>query len=84
MREKFTKYEKDRNDSLIGAIKKLIAEAKGEKRERKGVLFIDAVLKQFDAWDKSAQVKQTNGDKTADPIKYRMARDAFLKAYNTK
>jgi hypothetical protein len=84
MREKFTKYEKDRNDSLIGAIKKLIADAKGEKRERKDVPFIDAVLKMFDAWDKSVKVKETKGDKSADPLRFRMARDAFLKAYNTK
>lgn len=84
MREKFTKYENDRNDSLIKAIKKLVADAKGEKRERKDVSFVDAVLKQFEAWDKSVQVKETKGDKTADPVKYRMARDAFLKAYNTK
>ena len=84
MREKFTKYEKDRNDSLINAIKKLVAEAKGETRTRTDVSFVDAVLKQFDAWDKSVQVKATKGDKTADHVKYRMARDAFLKIYNTK
>ena len=84
MREKFTKYEKDRNDSLIGAIKKLIAQAKGETRTRTDVSFVDAVLKQFEAWDKSVQVKEHKGDKTADPVRYRMARDAFLKAYNTK
>jgi hypothetical protein len=84
IREKFTKYEKDRNDSLIKAIKDLIADAKGEKRERQIVLFIDSVLKQFEAWDKSVQVKANNKDKTADPVKYRMARDAFLKAYNAK
>lgn len=84
MREKFTKYEKDRNDSLISAIKKLVAEAKGEKRTRSDVSFVDALLKQFDAWDKSVQVKATKGDKTADHVRYRMARDAFLKAYNTK
>ena len=46
--------------------------------------FVDAVVDQFKAWDKSVQVKEHRGDKTADPVKYRMARDAFLKAYNTK
>ena len=84
MRKKFTGYENDRNDALIKAIKGLIADAKGEKRTRKDVSFVDAVVDQFKAWDKSVQVKEHRGDKTADPVKYRMARDAFLKAYNTK
>jgi len=84
MREKFTKYEKDRNDSLIKAIKDLIAKASGVTRTRKDVSFIDAVIKEFDEWDKSVKTKETRGDKTADPVKFRMAKDAFLKAYNTK
>ena len=81
---KFTKYEKDRNDALINAIKNIIAESKGETRVRKDVLFIDAVMKAFDALDKSSKVKQDRGDKTADQLRFRMAKDAFLKAYNTK
>ena len=81
---KFTKYEKYRNDALINAIKNIIAESKGETRVRKDVLFIDAVMKAFDALDKSSKVKQDRGDKTADQLRFRMAKDAFLKTYNTK
>lgn len=84
IREDFTGYESDRNKALIDEIKKQIAKAKGETRTRTEVSFVDAVLKQLEVWDKSVQVKATRGDKTADPVRYRMAKDAFLKTYNTK
>jgi len=80
----FNKYENDRNDALIKAIKSIMAGNDNKTRVRKDVLFIDAVIKAFDALDKSSKVKQDRGDKTADQLRFRMAKDAFLKAYNTK
>lgn len=84
MRNKWRKYENDRNDSLIKAIKDIVRESKGEKKTREIVLFDASVKKAFDAFDKSVKVKQERGDETADPLRFRLAVDAFWKVYNAK
>lgn len=81
MRSKWRKYESDKNSALIDAIKKIVRESKGEKKTREIVLFDASVRKAFDAFDKSVKVKQERGDETADPLRFRMAVDAFWKAY---
>lgn len=84
VRNKWRKYEQDRNDSLIKAIKDIVRESKGEKKTREIVLFDASVKKAFDAFDKSVKVKQERGDETADPLRFRLAVDAFWKTYNAK
>lgn len=84
VRTKWRGYESNRNSSLESAVRELIREAKGEKKTRTTMNFVESANKVFDAWEKSVKVKQDRGDETADPLKFRMARAAFWKAYETK
>jgi hypothetical protein len=82
-REAMKDYATNRYNDLLKAAKSLIAETtSGAKRTRNIVLFTASVQKAFDGFEKSVKVKQTGGDATADPLKFRMARDAFWNAYN--
>ena len=84
-REAMKDYATNRFNDLVKAAKAVIAETtSGAKRTRNIVLFTASVQKAFDGFEKSVKVKQTGGDATADPLKFRMARDAFWKAYNAK
>ena len=74
-------YEHNKNADLESAVRKLFKEQSGEKTTRTTMNFVDSANKVFDAWEKSVKVKQDRGDETADPVRFRMARDAFWKAY---
>ena len=82
MRNKWRKYEQDRSDSLIKIVKELLKPEDDSAPGRTIVPFNDAVKKLFASLDKSAKVKLGRGDKTADPVRFRMAVDAFWKVYN--
>lgn len=75
-------YEHNCNASLEEAVRNLFKAKSGEKKTRTTVDFVDSVKKSFDSFEKSVKVKQDRGDETADPVRFRMARDAFWKVYN--
>jgi hypothetical protein len=82
-REAMKDYATNRYNDLLKAAKSLIAESNpSAKRTRSIVLFTASIKVEFDKLDKSAKVKQKNGDATADPLKFRMAQDAFWNVYN--
>ncbi|NBS35662.1 MAG: hypothetical protein EBS82_07535 [Methylocystaceae bacterium] len=86
-REAMKDYATNRYNDLVTAAKKLIAETTpGAKRTRNIVLFTASVQKAFDGLDKSVKIKAKagSGDTTANPVQFRMAVDAFWKAYNNK
>jgi hypothetical protein len=52
---------------------------------RQSLTFVETMEKVFHIQDKSCKVKETRGhDSTANQVRYRMAKDAFWKTYNTK
>ena len=57
----------------------------GKDRERGATKsFIDALKEMFDNYDKRVKNAENRGDDSASPVKFRVARDAFWKAYNGK
>ena len=81
-RERFQKYASNCMADLKTACKRIVNEA--NPRERSANKAFDEALKAvFDTMDNRAKVAQGRGDTTADPVKYRIARDAFWKAYNS-
>jgi hypothetical protein len=86
-REAMKDYANNRFNDLVRAAKAVIAETTpGAKRTRNIVLFTASVQKAFDGFDKSVKIKAKagSGDNTANPVQFRMAVDAFWKAYNNK
>ena len=84
-REAMKDYATNRFNDLVTAAKKLIAESNpSAKRTRTIVAFTDSVKKAFDQLEGSVKVKLKDGDATANPVQFLMARDAFWKAYNAK
>ena len=83
VRKDFSKYASNAMADLKSACKRLLK--KDEPRERaQNKTFVDALRDTFDSLDKRVKVAQarTLKDDSADPVKYRMARDAFWKTYN--
>lgn len=84
-REKMKDYATNRFNDLVKAAKAVIVESNpSAKRTRNIVLFTNSIKAAFEGFEKSVKVKQTGGDATANPLQFRMAVDAFWKAYNTK
>jgi hypothetical protein len=82
-REAMKDYATNRFNDLVRAAKAVIAETTpSATRTRTLIAFTESVKKAFDQLDGSAKVKKKNGDATADPLKFRVARDAFWAAYN--
>lgn len=85
MRDKWRKYESDRNASLIKSIKDILAEQKGETVKRETLTFVESITKMFTNFEKSVLVRDQRGtDTTANPLRFKMAVDAFWKTYNAK
>ncbi len=79
-RERFSKYSSERMIDLRAACKKILnADKPRERAANKD--FHDAVKTAFEALDRRAKVAQGRGDTTADPVRFRMAVDAFWKMY---
>ena len=56
---------------------------KGKPANRQTVDFVASMTKLFDAQTKSVKVKESKGDTTAHAAKFKVATDAFWKAYNS-
>ena len=80
----FRKYASNTVGDMQRMAKKIIDEKDGKTQTREMLLFIDSMKKQFDAWDKQVKNAEKRRDDTASSIRYRVARDAFFKAYNAK
>ena len=82
VREKVQTYCSNKLGDLKRAANKLVNV--NSPRSRTTLDFVQSVSKVFDALEKSVKVKQGKGDTTANQLQYRMAKDAFWKAYNAK
>lgn len=81
IREKFSKYASNCMADLKTACKRILNE--GQTRERAANKAFDEALKAaFDSLDNRAKTAEARGDTTASQLKFRVARDAFMKAYN--
>jgi len=79
-REKFSKYASNCMADLRTACKRLMNESNPRERSANKA-FSEAVTDAFASLDKRVKVAQGRGDASADPVKYRMAVDAFWKVY---
>jgi hypothetical protein len=83
IRDKVQTYASNRLGDLKRKAKDIIRKATtGAGRET--VYFTESVTRAFDALDKSVKVKEARQDSTASAVQFRVARDAFWKAYNAK
>lgn len=82
MRDKVNTYVSDKMKSLTAAVKVLANEGKVRQRAVNKT-FVEALETVFDAFDKKVKTAKDRGDPNANPVKYRMARDAFWKTFNT-
>ncbi len=80
-RKKFQQYASNAMADLKGACKKQLNA--GKPRERASNKSFDEACKAvFDALEKRVKTAKSRGDDTADPLKFRLAVDAFWKALN--
>ena len=83
MREKFSKYASNNLSALKRSANNILSD--GKDRERGATkAFVDALKEMFESYDKRVKNAENRGDESASPVKFRVARDAFWKAYNTK
>jgi hypothetical protein len=81
MRDKFSTYASSNMKTLTGAIRALVNE--GRTRERAAnKAFREAVNQALDALDKRVRTAKDRGDTEADPVRFRLARDAFWRTYD--
>lgn len=83
MRDKFSKYASNNLSALKRSANNILNE--GKDRERGATkAFTQALTEMFESYDKRVKNAENRGDDTASPVKFRVARDAFWKAYNAK
>ncbi len=79
-RERFSKYSSNCMADLKTACKRILNESNPRDRSANKA-FTEAITTAFDGLDKRSKVAQGRGDTSADPVKFRMAVDAFWKVY---
>ena len=79
IRSDFADYASNRLGDLKRAAKKLLA--KDSTTQRQTLDFVESITKLFEAQEKSVKVKNAKGDTTANPVKFKMAVEAFWKTY---
>ena len=83
LRKAFSTYASNNMSALRTTIRALTSDGNPRKRSaNKG--FREAMTAVFEAYDKRARTAKDRGDTDADPVRYRVARDAFWKAYDAK
>ena len=83
IRDKFSKYASNNLSALKRSANNLLNE--GKTRERGATkAFTESVTEMFADYDKRVKNAENRGDDTANPAKFRTARDAFWKVYNAK
>lgn len=79
-RDRFSKYASNNMSALKLQARLILSD--GKTRERGATKsFTDALTEVFETYDKRVKTASARGDDTANEVKYRMARDAFWKAY---
>ncbi|MFZ9264722.1 MAG: hypothetical protein ACO222_06130, partial [Polynucleobacter sp.] len=77
----FSKYAHNNLAALKLAARTLLND--GKTRERTATKhFNDAIEDMFTSFEKRVKVAEARGDETASPVKFKVAVDAFWKAYN--
>lgn len=79
VRENCADYCSNRLRDLKRAAKSLLSN--GQTRTRQTLDFINSVEKMFEGLEKSAKVKSAKGDTTANVAQFKVAVDAFWRAY---
>lgn len=80
-RDKFSKYAHNNLAALKLAARSLLND--GKTRERTATKdFTEAMNDAFDTFEKRVKNAEARGDATASPVKFKVAVDAFWKAYN--
>ena len=83
MRDKFSKYSHNNIAALKLAARALLND--GKSRERGATKnFTEALTDMFEAYDKRVKNAEARNDETASHVQFRVARDAFWKAYAKK
>jgi hypothetical protein len=78
-RDNVSDYCSNRLGDLTSAAKKLIN--KDSPSHRQTLDFVVSMAKVFETQAKSVKVKESKGDTTAQAVKYKVAVEAFWKAY---
>lgn len=81
MRNKFQKYSSNNIGDIKTEIRRILNDGKTSTRAA-NKSFVEYITDVFETADKRVKVAKDRGDTAADPVKYRVARDAFWKAYN--
>jgi hypothetical protein len=84
IRDKVQTYASNRLGDLKRKAKDIIRKATSNGAARETIDFTESVTRAFDALDKSVKIKEARQDSTANAVQFRVAKDAFWKAYNTK
>lgn len=80
-RDRFSKYASNNLNALKLAARALLSD--GKTRERSATKnFTDALGDAFDTFEKRVKNAEARGDQSASPVKFKVAVDAFWKAYN--
>ena len=83
MRDRFSKYASNNLTALKRSANNILNE--GKTRERGATkAFTQSLTDMFTDYDKRVKNAENRGDDTANPAKFRTARDAFWKVYNAK
>jgi len=83
IRDKFSKYASNNLSALKRSANNILNE--GKTRERGATkAFTQSMTDMFADYDKRVKNAESRGDDTANPAKFRTARDAFWKVYNAK
>ena len=83
IRDKFSKYASNNLSALRRSANNILNE--GKTRERGATkAFTQSLTDMFVDYDKRVKNAENRGDDTANPAKFRTARDAFWKVYNAK
>lgn len=80
----FNKYASNTLGDMQRAAAKILAERRGQTQTRQTLEFIQSLDKMFDAMEKRVKNAEKRKDATADAVRFKMARDAFIKTYNAK
>jgi hypothetical protein len=79
VRDKFSTYASNKLGDLKREAKKILNS--GKTSTRTTLDFTESMTKVFEAQGKSVKVKQDRGDTSANALRYKLAVDAFWKAY---
>lgn len=81
LRDAFNKYKGAKLKAIISKCREF-SRPEGKSKRGATKAFLAALGEMFAAYDKRVRNSKERGDITADPVKFRMAKDAFMKAYN--